>query len=684
MAPEGPEKGSHTWKEVPRTERRLSILAERDKSKHVNQMIGSNLEGTWHCDAKRSAECMGDPFAVSDGAYSHDCDARRLRVFVEAEPVQERPVRKSRTRIAQRTEEPVVAAISGRPEASPKRQDALQEALLQECQLLHDIEQSRCQIQKRADEHRDALAMLSQEEARLLRLLPEQEKELAAAQSEHAKLRSELEAEEAQCAKLSGRLQLKAQMATQLRRLSQQPEPKPDLSTTKSRFDAAACESEIMHLLGQSLKGLDASADVPDDLGALCASLRQSAGRFRAESAAWLGHVRQQLGLSAEPENRSAQTLILTLVETLKSHLNTSGLQGTASAGSERSPDPAQSKPRLQGPAPLHADGQRPTTSFLESARARDPEGSAKLGNMAEQTVLLLRQQEQELTACLEKLRHGGRDALHQGPLPQDWPSEATYPESLTSSPNLESLSSASNSGSAADDPSLHPGIPSIDARVDKLEQLLACRGRCSVDRETKLPVRVPEDVPLRSLWKEAQAAQSSRRAKSELPAAATSAAAPTAPAATGTSKRLDFNDDSPRRALAEEIAQTVKGRIEALCRDVPKLVGEAKVTKRANAKSDLVRPQPQQPQPQPQPQQPQASCMRQLEEQQGRLDSLLEDIQSQNLFEPQVLRTPPSKQPDSFQKQEGQSSPAEVQDTPSSLLRRARSRLSVLRQGLS
>ena len=114
--------------------------------------------------------------------------------------------------------------------------------------------------------------------------------------------------------------------------------------------------------------------------------------------------------------------------------------------------------------------------------------------------------------------------------------------------------------------------------------------------------VRVPEDVPLRSLWKEAQAAQSSRRAKSELPAA---------PAATGTSKRLDFNDDSPRRALAEEIAQTVKGRIEALCRDVPKLVGEAKVTKRANAKSDLVRPQPPQPQQQPQPQQPQASCMR-------------------------------------------------------------------------
>ena len=167
--------------------------------------------------------------------------------------------------------------------------------------------------------------------------------------------------------------------------------------------------------------------------------------------------------------------------------------------------------------------------------------------------------------------------------------------------------------------------------------------------------VRVPEDVPLRSLWKEAQAAQSSRRAKSELPAAAT------APAATGTSKRLDFNDDSPRRALAEEIAQTVKGRIEALCRDVPKLVGEAKVTKRANAKSDLVRPQPPQPQQQPQPQQPQASCMRQLEEQQGRLDSLLEDIQSQSLFEPRVLRTPPSKQPDRVQKQEGQSSPAEA-----------------------
>lgn len=672
MAPQGPEKASHAWKEVPRTERHLSILAERDKSKQINQVISSrNLEGTWHCDAKRSAECMGDPYAVSDRAYSLDCDARRLQVFVEAESLQERPAHNSRTRITRRTEEPVVAAISGRPEASPKRQDALQEALLQECQLLHDIEQSRCQIQQRADEHRDALAMLSQEEARLLSLLPEQEKELAAAQSEHAKLRSALEAEEAQCAKLSGRLQLKAQMATQLRRLSQQPEPKPDLSTTKSRFDAAACESEIVHLLGQSLKGLDASADVPDDLGALCASLRQSAGRFRAESAAWLGHVRQQLGLSAEPENRSAQTLILTLVETLKSHLNTSGLQDTEPAGSERSPDPAQSKPHLQGPL-LSADGEGPTTSFLESARARHPEGSAKLGNMAEQTVLLLRQQEQELTACLEKLSHGGCDALHQGP------SEATYPESLTSSPNLESLSSASNSGSAADAPSLHPGILSIDARVDKLEQLLACRGRCSADRETKLPVRVPEDVPLRSLWKEAQAAQSSRRAKSELPAAAT------APAATGTSKRLDFNDDSPRRALAEEIAQTVKGRIEALCRDVPKLVGEAKVTKRANAKSDLVRPQPPQPQQQPQPQQPQASCMRQLEEQQGRLDSLLEDIQSQSLFEPRVLRTPPSKQPDRVQKQEGQSSPAEVQDTPSSLLRRARSRLSVLRQGLS
>ena len=49
---------------VPRTERHLSILAERDKSKQINQVISSrNLEGTWHCDAKRSAECMGDPYA---------------------------------------------------------------------------------------------------------------------------------------------------------------------------------------------------------------------------------------------------------------------------------------------------------------------------------------------------------------------------------------------------------------------------------------------------------------------------------------------------------------------------------------------------------------------------------------------------------------------------------------------
>lgn len=677
VLPQGLERTSSTWKEVPRSKRHPRILAERETSKLISRTTNSrNLEGTWYHDAKSSAERMGGPIAASDGAYSYNT------LFAEAATLQEPSAHNSRTQIAQRTEEPVVAALSGRPEASPKQQDALQEALRKECQLLHDIEQSRFQIQSRADDHRDALALLSQEEARLLRVLPEQEKALAAAQSEHAKLRSALEAEEAQCAKLSGRLQLKAQMASQLRRLSQRPEPQPDL-TTKSRFDAAACESEIIHLLGQSLKGLDASADVPDDLGSLCVSLRQSAGRFRAESAAWLGQVRQQLGLFAEPENRSAQTLILTLVETLKSHLNVSGLQDTAPAG-ERSPDSAmQSKPRLQGP--LAVDGvatasahEGPTMTFTESAR--DPDGSAKLGNMADQTVLLLRQQEQELTACLDKLR-GGRDALHQAPLPQDWPSEATYPESLTSSPNQEILSSASNSG-AAIAPSLHPGIPSIDARVEKLEQLLAFRGQCSgTERETKPPVRVPEDVPLRSLWKEAEAAQSSRRARSELPAAATGAAAPKASAAS-TSKRLDFNDDEPaRRALAEEIAQTVKGRIEALCRDVPKLVGEAKVSKRANAKSELVRPQPQQPQ---QPQQSQASCMKQLEQQQGRLDSLLEDIQSQSLSEPQVLRTPPSKQPDRFEKQEGQSSPAEVQDTPSSLLRRARSRLSVLRQGLA
>ena len=379
---------------VPRSKRHPRILAERETSKLINRTTNSrNLEGTWYHDAKSSAERMGGPIAASDGAYSHNT------LFAEAATLQEPSAHNSRTQIAQRTEEPVVAALSCHPEASPKQQDALQAALRKECQLLHDIEQSRFQIQSRADDHRDALALLSQEEARLLRVLPEQEKELAAAQSEHAKLRSALEAEEAQCAKLSGRLQLKAQMASQLRRLSQRPEPQPDL-TTKSRFDAAACESEIIHLLGQSLKGLDASADVPDDLGSLCVSLRQSAGRFRAESAAWLGQVRQQLGLSAEPENRSAQTLILTLVETLKSHLNASGLQDTAPAG-ERSPDSAM---QSNGVATASAH-EGPTMTFTESAR--DPDGSAKLGNMADQTVLLLRQQEQELTACLDKLRGG-------------------------------------------------------------------------------------------------------------------------------------------------------------------------------------------------------------------------------------------------------------------------------------
>ena len=78
--------------------------------------------------------------------------------------------------------------------------------------------------------------------------------------------------------------------------------------------------------------------------------------------------------------------------------------------------------------------------------------------------------------------------------------------------------------------------------------------------------VRQPEDVPLRSLWKEVQEAQ-------EVQGLQGWAAAPPEP----TPPEMDCGGSAGRRALAEEVAQTVKGRIEALCRvAVPKLVGEA------------------------------------------------------------------------------------------------------------
>ena len=174
----------------------------------------------------------------------------------------------------------------------------------------------------------------------------------------------------------------------------------------------------------------------------------------------------------------------------------------------------------------------------------------------------------------------------------------------------------------------------------------------------------MPEDVPLRSLWKEAQAAQvqaapalqgtpaklTALTAPAEFtePTVLTSPAAPVAPVpltapsvpalhSGGVVMPLETRDmNSPeRRALAEEVAQTVKGRIEALCQGMlPKLVGEVV------ASSNAVQRLREEPRQKSRPQ----HCMKQLEEQQSRLDSLLEEMQATSLRQPPILGTPPSK----------------------------------------
>ena len=309
------------------------------------------------------------------------------------------------------------------PEASQlEALEALQEALRQESQLLQGLEQSRAQIRSQADGRREALAQLAEEEAQLTKLVEAQRQELAAAQAEREKLRASLEAEEAHCSKLTGRLQLKSQMAGQLRQcLTQRPEPARD-SPAMSRLDASACESELIHLLGQSLKCLDAgdSSGVPSELRDLCARLRLSAGRFREESAAWLGEMRQQLGMSTELErNRStpsAQTLILTLVDTLKGHLQSlPGAAQTYPASDMPSiPEPAK-PPKLSSYKAATKQPPAPTEVFPDTPMRAVEDfglGERRSGSITDQTEQLLRQQEQELTACLDKLRGGPTTAF--------------------------------------------------------------------------------------------------------------------------------------------------------------------------------------------------------------------------------------------------------------------------------
>ena len=193
------------------------------------------------------------------------------------------------------------------------------------------------------------------------------------------------------------------------------------------------------------------------------------------------------------------------------------------------------------------------------------------------------------------------------------------------------------------------------------------------------LQVRMPEDVPLRSLWKEAQAAQvQAAPALRGTPAAPTALTAPaefteptvlaspvapvplTVPSVPamhsgGVVMALETRDmNSPeRRALAEEVAQTVKGRIEALCQGMlPKLVGQVV------ASSNAVQRLREEPRQKSRPQ----HCMKQLEEQQSRLDSLLEEMQATSLRQPPILGTPPSKH---SQHSQQPSHPASQSGTP-------------------
>ncbi|CAJ1398872.1 unnamed protein product [Effrenium voratum] len=223
--------------------------------------------------------------------------------------------------------------------------------------------------------------------------------------------------------------------------------------------------------------------------------------------------------------------------------------------------------------------------------------------------MLLLQQQEQELSECLDKLETPKplTPVKPRNVRSPDSGTPARYPESLASSPQQPSPGS--------------PGLQSIADNADRLEQLL------------KLRV--------------APAAPAARALAAPAPAAPALAA----PGAAWVSEAASRAADVPLRAVWRAHQRT------------------------SGAAAAAAAPAVSEPRP-PLP------CMQNLERQEAHLKALLQQLEVRSPPERPTPMTPPRAEAPGRDREgrEGREGPG----TPSSCLRRARSRLSQLRQGLN
>lgn len=316
----------------------------------------------------------------------------------------------------------------------------------------------------------------SAEAAELQRISEDLAAQLATRQREQQRLDGERLQLETHCSRLAGRLQLQRQMASNLRG-AQAPSGTEDIS---------AVEAEVVQLLHAAMACLaKRPGGFPQDLVQSCQMAKSIVDGFRCE----LLMLLNDCGSEMLREGASCRSLVFSVGDALRD---------------------ARATKATKAPA-AKAPGEHGSTGTLQSTQ---------------RLVVLLQQQEEELSECLSKLKplpvqpavHPSRPVAVKQRSPEKLGN--AYPESLTSTPYAEQKSGS---------PASSPGLQQIVANAQRLQHLLE-RGAAGATGATgataatsamgaRGPERVPrsatgtvtpvtEDVPLRALWKEFQACE--------------------------------------------------------------------------------------------------------------------------------------------------------------------------------
>lgn len=310
------------------------------------------------------------------------------------------------------------------------------------------------------------------EAADLQRVSEDLAAELATRQREQRRLEGERQQLETHCSRLAGRLQLQRQMASNLRDGCSEALP----SGTE---DISAVEAEVIQLLHAAMACLAGKrpGGFPQNLAQSCQMAKSIVDGFRRELLMLLNDL---CGSEMLREGASCRSLVFSVCDALRDAV-------------------LRAKGRKAPP------GERGSMGTLQSTQ---------------RLVVLLQQQEEELSECLSKLKplpvkpaaHASRPVAVKQRSPEKLGN--AYPESLASTPYAEQLPSGSPKPSS-------PGLQQIVANAQRLQQLLELRGAAgatgatgageapgSAESTWRAGAVWTEDVPLRALWKEFQACE--------------------------------------------------------------------------------------------------------------------------------------------------------------------------------